>query len=109
MATHHASPNEIVDLIAWARDLPAEKTKVIVKTDEMELARLVLPAGNELPDHKVPGPVVIHCIKGRIELTAMGVTKALTSGQLLYLMPGELHSVRAISDSVILLQIIFKV
>jgi len=30
MATHHASPGEIVDLATWAQDVPNEKTKVIV-------------------------------------------------------------------------------
>jgi len=108
MATHHASPNEVVDLETWARDLPEEKTKVIVKTDQMELARLVLPAGSEFPDHKVSGPVIIHCIKGEIELTAMGKTQALTRGQLVYLMPGEPHAVMATADSVVLLEIIFN-
>jgi quercetin dioxygenase-like cupin family protein len=108
MATHHASPGEIVDLATWAQDVPNEKTKVIVKTDEMELVRLVLSAGKEFADHKVSGPCVIHCITGEIECPAMGATKALTSGQLLYLMPGEPHSVKAIADSVVLLTIIFK-
>jgi len=108
MATHHASPGEIVNLETWARDLPNEKSKTIVKTDEMELVRLVLPAGKEFADHKVSGPTVIHCIKGDIELTARGATQHLEPGQLLYLMPGEPHAVRAVSDSVVMLTIIFK-
>ena len=108
MATHHASPGEIVDLATWAKDVPNEKTKVIAKTDEMELVRLVLQAGKEFAGHKVSGPCVIHCITGEVECPAMGATKALTSGQLLYLMPGEPHSVKAIVDSVVLLTIIFK-
>ena len=109
MATHHASPVEIVDLGTWAQDVPDEKTKVIVKTDEMELVRLVLPAGKEFANHKVLGPCVIHCITGEIECAAMGRTQVLTSGQLLYLLPDEPHSVRAVVDSVVLLTIIFKV
>ena len=108
MATHHASPGEIVDLATWAQDVPNEKTKVIAKTDEMELVRIVLLAGKEFADHKVSGACVIHCITGEIECPAMGATNALTSGQLLYLMPGEPHSVKAIVDSVVLLTIIFK-
>jgi quercetin dioxygenase-like cupin family protein len=108
MATHHASPGEIVDLKTWAQDLPNEHTKVIVKTDEMELVRLVIPAGKEFPNHKVSGPVVVHCISGEIELTALGATQALTSGQLVYLMPGEPHSVSAKAVSVVLLTIVFK-
>jgi quercetin dioxygenase-like cupin family protein len=109
MATHHAAPGEIVDLGTWAQDVPNEKTKVIVKTNEMELVRLVLPAGKEFANHKVLGPCVIHCITGEIECAAMGGTQVLTSGQLLYLMPDEPHSVRAVVDSVVLLTIIFKV
>jgi len=109
MATHHASPGEIVDLATWAQDVPNEKTKVIAKTDEMELVRLVLSAGKEFAGHKVSGPCVIHCITGEVECPAMGTTQALTSGQLLYLMPGEPHAVRAVVDSVVLLTIVFKI
>lgn len=108
MATHHATPGEVVDLETWAQDVPDEQSKVIVKTDEMELVRLVLPAGKEFADHKVSGACVIHCITGEIECSAMGATKALTPGQLLYLMPDEPHSVKAVVDSVVLLTIIFK-
>lgn len=109
MATHHASPSEIIDLETWAQDLPHEHAKVIVKTHEMELARLVFPAGSEFPDHSVSGPIVVHCIKGEVEFTAMGETRILKPGQLLYLMPDEPHSLRAITNAVVLLTIIFKV
>jgi len=108
MATHHASPSEIVDLETWSQDLPGEHAKAIVKTPEMELARLVFPAGGEFPNHKVSGPIVVHCKKGEIEFVAMGATRILKTGQLVYLMPDEPHSIRAIADSVVLLTIIFK-
>ena len=108
MATHHAAPGGIVDLTTWANDLPEEKTKAIVKTNNIELARLVLPAGKEIPKHKISGPIVVHCIKGKIEFTAMDATKELKSGQLLHLMPNEPHSIMATKDSVILLVIVFK-
>lgn len=107
MATHHASPAEIVDLETWAQDLPEEHAKAIVKTRDMELARLVFRAGEEFKSHKVSGPVVVHCISGAIEFTAMGSTKILSSGQLLYLLPNELHSLRALSDAIVLLTILF--
>lgn len=106
MATHHAAPGEIVDLASWADDLPNEKTKVIIKTDEMELARLVIPKGKEFPNHKVSGPLVVQCIQGKIEFIAMGATQELHSGQLLYLMPGEPHSLKGVEDAVILLTIL---
>lgn len=106
MATHHAVPGEIVDFASWANDLPNEKTKVIIKTNEMELARLVIPKGTEFPDHKVSGPVVVQCMQGKIEFTAMGRTQELHPGQLLYLMPGEPHSLKGVEDAVVLLTIL---
>ncbi|MGH1538587.1 MAG: cupin domain-containing protein [Gammaproteobacteria bacterium] len=108
MATQHASPGEIVNLETWADDQPDSRTKAIVKTDEMELIRLSLPLGKEIPNHKVSGPITVHCIKGKIEFTAMGATQELSQWELLHLMPGEPHSVTAIEDSVVLLTIIFK-
>lgn len=107
MATHHANPGEIVDLQTWAADLPKEHTKAIVKTDEMELIRMVLPAGKGIPNHKVEGPIIVQCVAGKIAFTAMGATQVMNYDQLIHLLPGEPHSVKAIEDSVILLTIIF--
>ncbi len=109
MATHQAAPGEIVELKTWAQDLPDEQTKAIVKTEEMELVRLVILAGKEIPIHKVSGPIVVHCINGKIEFTTMGTTQVLIPGQLLHLIPDEPHSVKAVEDAVVLLTIIFKV
>lgn len=107
MATHHAEPGEIVDLQTWAADLPKEHTKAIAKTDAMELIRIVLPAGKGMPVHKVPGPVTIQCITGKIAILAMDSTQQLNYNQLIHLKPNEPHSIKAIEDSVILLTIIF--
>jgi quercetin dioxygenase-like cupin family protein len=107
MATHHAAPGEVVDLANWAHDLPVEKTKIIVKTDQIQLARLVMPKGKEFLNHKISDPLVIQCIKGQIEFTAMGVTQEFRPGQLLYLMAEEPHSLKGIEDAVILLTIAF--
>jgi len=108
MATNQAKASEIIDLKTWAQDLPNEQTKAIVKTDAFELVRLVIPAGKEIPTHKVSGPIIVHCINGKIEFTATGSTQVLIAGQLLHLMPDELHSVKSLEDSVVLLTIIFK-
>ena len=108
MATRHANPGEIVDLDTWAGNQLGTHTQAIVKTDEMELISLFLPSGKEIPTHKVPGPITAHCIQGRAELTAMGSTQCIKSGQLLHLMPEEPHAVKAIEDTIILLTIIFK-
>lgn len=107
MATHHAKPNEIFDLATWADDMPVEKSKVIIRTSELELARLVMSAGQEFREHKVAGPITVHCVKGEIDFSAMGSTQTLAAGQLLYLEPGQPHALTAKVDSVILLTIVF--
>jgi quercetin dioxygenase-like cupin family protein len=68
----------------------------------------VFPAGTVFSDHKVSGPIVVHCIEGEIAFTAMGEAKTLQAGELLYLMPNEPHAIKAITDAVVLLTIIFK-
>lgn len=108
MSTHHASPGEVVDLESWADDLPIEKNKAIVKTGEFELARLVLPAGKVFTEHKVAGPVVIHCIEGKVEVESESSTEILATGQLMHLAPSAPHSLVSLEDSIILLTIIFK-
>lgn len=108
MATHHAAPREIVNLESWANDLPIEQSKTIARTEDMELARLVLPAGKLLNEHKVSGPVIIQCVKGQIIIRAKDSKMTLTDNQLLYLPPEELHSLHALNYSVVLLTIIFK-
>ncbi|GJM05606.1 MAG: hypothetical protein DHS20C09_16020 [marine bacterium B5-7] len=108
MATHHAKPGEIVNLDSWTDDLKKNMTKVVMKSEDMEIARLVIPAGKSIPDHKVPGPIIVHCIQGKINFTAMGNTQELSKGQLLHLEPSEIHSLEGVDDAVILLTILFK-
>ncbi len=66
MATHHANPCELVDLESWTNDSPKEQTKAIVKIDEMELVRIILSTGKTILNHKVPGPITVYCLKGKI-------------------------------------------
>ena len=108
MAIQHAEPGEVIDLKYWANGLPNNRTKAIAKTEDMEIIRVVVPAEKEISEHKVDGPVIIHCIEGKIELTAMKNSQELKTSQLMYLAPGELHSLKAIENSVVLLTIIFK-
>ncbi|MCB1706302.1 MAG: cupin domain-containing protein [Halioglobus sp.] len=92
----------------WSQDLAVEKSKAVLRTKELEIARLVLPAGKSLKEHQVTGPIVLQCIEGSTDVTAMGVSQRLHPGQLLYLAPAEPHALTAITDSIILLTIIFK-
>ena len=109
MATHHASAGEIVDLKTWAKDLEVEKSKVIVKTTGIELARLVIDAGVDMHHSNycsVKGVVVIHCIEGEITLKTPGTTKSIEKGQLVFLDGGTEHALFGVKNSIVLLTIV---
>lgn len=109
MATHHAAAGEPVDLATWGDELPVEHSKAIAKIDGLELARLVVEAGEGTrhdDQHHVRGPIVIHCIDGEVAVELPGTLATLKSGQLLYLEGGTEHALRGIVKSVVLLTIV---
>jgi len=109
MATHHASPGEVVDLATWATDLPAEHSKVIAKSAGLEIARLVIEAGEDMHHGgrcHVPGPIVIQCLEGEVEVDTPESCERLRAGQLLYLEGGTGHALRGIHKSIVLLTIV---
>lgn len=58
-----------------------------------------------LHEHTTPGLVTIHVHSGRLQVEEGGRTHDLTAGRLLVLDPGVPHSVRASSESVMLLTV----
>jgi quercetin dioxygenase-like cupin family protein len=82
------------------------RTKTLAKTEKLEIIRLIVPAGKELPEHKTRGALIVHCLEGRVALTALGKTQNLQSGQLLYLPVGEPHSVKGLQDASLLLTLL---
>ena len=109
MATHHAVAGEPVDLATWGQELTPEHSKAITKIPGLELARLVLQAGEEMHQDgycKVPGPIVIHCINGEIRVRTRDFVETLTDGQLLYLEGGTDHALTGVSRSIVLLTIV---
>lgn len=109
MATHHAVAGEPVDLATWGRDLPIEHSKAIAKIESLEIARLVLDAGEDMHQARycrVHGPIVIHCLDGEIKVRTPDILETLKSGQLLYLEGGTEHALKAVSKSTVLLTIV---
>jgi nucleotide-binding universal stress UspA family protein/quercetin dioxygenase-like cupin family protein len=100
-----AKPGDIVDVRPLGASLADTKTRTVVRTDELEIIRLILPAWKELPEHKTKGPLVVHCLQGRVAFSAVGKQQVLQAGDLLYLPMGEPHSIRGIEDACLLLSI----
>ena len=110
MATPHAAPGEIVDVRPLANRLDSIVTRTLIKSEHLEVIRLVVPAGKEIPPHKVAGPITVQCLEGRIEFEAGGKRQAMSAGDLLFLTGGEMHSLVGVEDSSVLvtIQIVHK-
>ena len=55
MAQAHARPGEVVRLAPYGERLAEHRTTAILKSEQLELVRIVLPAGRVLPEHLSPG------------------------------------------------------
>ncbi len=101
MPIQHAKPGQVIELPLGSH-LSSSKTTTVVKTTELELIRLVLAAGKEIPTHISPGEITVQCLEGRVAFTARNQTQELAAGQLLYLSTGEPHSLVGIENSSLL-------
>lgn len=105
MALQHARPGEAIDLAPLGERLRRSATHAILKTQALELMRLVLLAGNALPPHSVYGEITILCIEGTVVVDAGGGSCRLAAGQLVLLPAKVEHSVRALQDASLLVTV----
>ena len=106
MAIPHAKPGEVVDVRPLGSALASAQTKTLVRAEQVEVIRLVVQAGKEIPEHKAKGEVIVHCLEGRVAFTASGKTQTLEAGTLLYLPTGEPHSVKGIENASLLVTVL---
>lgn len=105
MSIPHLKSGEVVQL-PLGTALGGSKTTTLVKTSDLELIRLIIPAGKVIPLHKAPGEITVQCLEGRVAFTAEGKTQELTGGQLLYLAAGEPHALTGLEDTSLLVTLI---
>jgi len=106
MAIPHAAAGQVVDVRPLGAALPNSVTATVLKTPQLEVIRLVLPAGKEIANHKVPGEITVQCLEGSVEFTSQGRTQQLDAGQMLFLSGGEEHSLKGLADASVLVTIL---
>ena len=105
MAIPHARPMDTVDVRPLGTGFQDAQTTTLVKTNHLELIRLVLPAGKEIAEHQVAGEITVQCLEGQVEFTSNDVTRSLSAGLLVFLAGASKHSLRAVENSSLLLTI----
>jgi quercetin dioxygenase-like cupin family protein len=108
MAIPHSQPGDKIDLHPLGPALANTRSYALFKSADLELIRIVLLAGQEMPPHAVAGEITLQCIEGHIAFGCDAGVIELTAGQLVHSAAGETHSLRAIADASLLLTIALK-
>jgi nucleotide-binding universal stress UspA family protein/quercetin dioxygenase-like cupin family protein len=101
-----AKSGEVVDVRSSATPLLSAHTRTLLLTPTLKLVRLSVPAGQHIPQDQGKGEIIVHCLEGRVDVTALGKTQTLKAGQLLQLPAREPHEFRGIDDASLLLTIL---
>jgi quercetin dioxygenase-like cupin family protein len=99
MAIPHAKPGELIDVRPLGSALASAQTTTLVRADQVEVIRLVVPKSKEITEHKAKGEITVQCLEGKVAFTVFGKTHNVEAGKLLYLSTGEPHSVKGIENA----------
>jgi quercetin dioxygenase-like cupin family protein len=108
MAIPHASSAEVIDIRPLGAQLAGAETTTLIKTYDVEVIRMILPAGKEVPSHALPGEVLLQCLEGRVEVRTDEGCSTLEAGQLLYLAGQQAYGLQAVVGSSLLFTILLQ-
>lgn len=108
MAIHHALSGELIDIRPLGDMLATSQTTTLYKTNHLEVFRLVMPSGKEMPEHKVVGEVTVQCLEGSVEFSIGTNRDVMQAGDLKCLAGGVAHSLRAIKESSVLVTLLLN-
>jgi len=105
MALPHALSSEVVSLSPLGSRIPQTPTHAIIKAGQLEVIRVVLPAGDGLPLHETPGEITVQCLEGEVRFAVGDKEQVLRAGDWIHLKPRAPHALRAVQDASLLLTI----
>jgi nucleotide-binding universal stress UspA family protein/quercetin dioxygenase-like cupin family protein len=101
-----AKSGEPIDVRPLGTALRLAHTRRLVRTARVEVVRLIVRAGQGIPAHTSQGEILVHCLEGRVDFTALGTTQTLESGTLVHLPAGAPHALQGIEDTSLVLTIL---
>jgi quercetin dioxygenase-like cupin family protein len=82
-----------------ALDIEPHRPQVLRSDEETRAIVILLPAGEELQEHQVHERAYLFVADGEVELSKDGRTVTGGPGLVSHFAPAERHTVRAVSDS----------
>lgn len=81
------------------------RAETLIKTDGLRVVLVTMRAGISLHEHIAPGPITIHAVRGRFEVTFDEEVRELGPGDIVALATGVRHAVATLADGAFLLTI----
>jgi quercetin dioxygenase-like cupin family protein len=108
MPQHHPASGELIDIRPHGDRFSDAASIALVRTDDLEVMRLVLPKGKSVPEHHVPGEVTLQCLEGAVEVQAHDKTQVLQAGHMLYLRGNVPYALYALENASVLMTLLRK-
>ena len=105
MALPHARSGQVVSILPLGAQLAHGNTSAILKATQLEVIRVVLQAGQALPQHETTGEITLQCLEGAVALQMLGTTHLLRAGDFVHLPAGTPHALQAQEDTSLLLTV----
>ena len=106
MALTHAESGEVIDIRPYGDAIHQAQSIALFKFAQLEVIRLVFPAGHRMPSHKVSGTITLQCLEGEVEVEAHDRVILLRAGHLMHLKPQVEHGLHALEASSVLVTIV---
>ncbi|MDE2427682.1 MAG: cupin domain-containing protein [Burkholderiales bacterium] len=106
MAMPHAVSGQPVPLLPDQVGEFIWQATALFKARDLEVMRLMLPAGKILPEHQVAGEITVQCLRGAVDFVCNRQSQRLNAGELLYLDGGVAHGLVGVEDAVLLVTIV---
>ena len=103
----HLNSGEVINLEKLGKDMRAQASYALIRTEDMEVIRMVIPEGKTVAEHSVEGEITVQCLKGSVDFTHENETQTLTNGDWIYLNKKVSHALTANEETVLLLTILF--
>jgi quercetin dioxygenase-like cupin family protein len=105
MAQPHTPSGQVVRLQPLGEQLRQASSTAILKASQLEVMRIVLPAGKALPDHHTRGEATVLCLEGLVELHNAHGVQTMQPGDFVHLQARAPHALKAVHDASLLVTI----
>lgn len=79
----------------------AELWENLVEEERLTVTHLVIPAGQDIPEHFAKADVIVVPVKGKVDFidTKADTSEPIEPGDIVRMVPGEHHALHAIEDA----------